>query len=83
MVTLFLNRILILFSDAHGNFSRIDHILVTNWVSANTKRLRLFPEYSQTTVLLKLELNHKKMYGRNSNTWKLKTILLKNVWVNQ
>ena len=30
-----------------------------------------------------LELNHKKKIGRNSNTWKLKAILLKNVCVNQ
>jgi len=32
---------------------------------------------------LKLELNHRRKFERNSNTWKLKTILLKNVWVNQ
>ena len=32
---------------------------------------------------LTLELNHKKKIGRNSNTWKLKAILLKNVCVNQ
>ena len=32
---------------------------------------------------MKLELNHKAKIGRNSNTWKLRTILLKNVWVNQ
>ena len=33
--------------------------------------------------VLKLELNHKKTFGRNSNTCKLRTILLKNDWVNQ
>ena len=33
--------------------------------------------------VLKLELNHKKKFGRNSNMWKLKSILLKNDWVNQ
>ena len=32
---------------------------------------------------LKLELNHKKKFGRNSNTWRLKSILLKDEWVNQ
>ena len=32
---------------------------------------------------LKLEPNHKKKFARNSNTWKLKNILLKNDWVNQ
>ena len=32
---------------------------------------------------LKLELSHKRKFGRNSNTWRLKSILLKNEWVNQ
>ena len=32
---------------------------------------------------MKLELNHKKKLGRNSNTWGLKTILLKDERVNQ
>ena len=32
---------------------------------------------------MKLELNHKKKFGRNSNTWRLKTILLKDERVNQ
>ena len=32
---------------------------------------------------LKLERNHKKKFGRNSNTWRLKNILLKDEWVNQ
>ena len=32
---------------------------------------------------MKLELNHKEKFRRNSNTWKLKTTLLKNAWINQ
>ena len=32
---------------------------------------------------LKLELNHKEKFRRNSNTWKLKTTFLKNAWINQ
>ena len=32
---------------------------------------------------MKLELNHKRNFGKNSNTWRLKSILLKNEWVNQ
>ena len=38
------------FSSAHGTFSRIDHIL-GHQDSADSKRLRLFPAYSQITVL--------------------------------
>ena len=32
---------------------------------------------------MKLDLNHKKKFGRNSNTLRLKTILLKDERVNQ
>ena len=32
---------------------------------------------------MKLELNHKKKFGKISNTWRLKTILLKDERVNQ
>ena len=32
---------------------------------------------------MKLELNQKKKFGRNSNTWRLKSILLKDERVNQ
>ena len=39
------------FSSAHGSFSRIDHILVTNQDSTGTKRLGSFPAYFQTTML--------------------------------
>ena len=32
---------------------------------------------------MKLELNHNKKFGRTSNTWRLRTILLKEERVNQ
>ena len=32
---------------------------------------------------MKLELNHNKKFGRTSNTWRLRTILLKDKRVNQ
>ena len=32
---------------------------------------------------LKLELNHNKRFGKTSNTWRLRTILLKDERVNQ
>ena len=31
---------------------------------------------------MKLEINHKKKFGKITNTWTLKTILLKNEWSN-
>ena len=39
------------FSNAHGTFTRIDHILDHKQVITDTKRLRLFPAYSQTAML--------------------------------
>ena len=32
---------------------------------------------------MKLKINHKKKCGKVTNTWRLKNILLKNVWANQ
>ena len=32
---------------------------------------------------MKLEINHKKKFGKVTNTWRLKNILLKNEWANQ
>ena len=41
----------IFFSSAHGTFSRIDHIWVTNQLSTRTKRLRSYLAYFQTVTL--------------------------------
>ena len=32
---------------------------------------------------MKLEINHKKKFGKVTSTWRLKNILLKNEWANQ
>ena len=32
---------------------------------------------------MKIEINHKKKFGKSPNTWRLKNILLRNEWVNQ
>ena len=39
------------FSSAHGTFSRIDHILVTNQTSVNLRKLKLYQASSLTTML--------------------------------
>lgn len=71
------------FSSAHGTFSRIDHILGhksgLNWYQKTGTVPCIFSDHNA----LKLELNHKKKFGRNSNTWRSKTILLKDERVNQ
>ena len=32
---------------------------------------------------MKLKIKHKKTFGKVTNSWRLKNILLKNEWVNQ
>ena len=71
------------FSSAHGTFSKIDHILghksALNKYKKNKIMLCIFSE--QNTM--KLEINHKKKVEKLTNTWRLKTILLKNECANQ
>ncbi|EFB20246.1 hypothetical protein PANDA_012098, partial [Ailuropoda melanoleuca] len=71
------------FSSAHGTFSRTDHILGhesgLNWYQKIGIILCIFLDHSA----LKLKLSHKRKFGRNTNTWRLKSILLKNECVNQ
>uniref|UniRef100_M3Z0M0 Uncharacterized protein n=1 Tax=Mustela putorius furo TaxID=9669 RepID=M3Z0M0_MUSPF len=40
-------------------------------------------DLSQDHNALKLELNHKRKFEKNPNTWRLNSILLKNEWVNR
>ena len=71
------------FSSAHGTFSRIDHLLGHKSGLNQYQKTEIISCMFSDHNALKLELKHKKKYGRNSNTWKLKTTLLQNVWINQ
>ena len=56
------------FSSAHGTFSRIDHILVHKSGLNQYQKIGIVPCVFSDHNALKLELNHKKKFGRNSNT---------------
>ena len=71
------------FSSAHGTFSRIDHILGHKSGLNRYQKIGIVPCIFSDHNALKLELNHKKKFGRTSNTWRLRTILLKDKRVNQ
>ena len=71
------------FSNAYGTFPRIDHILGHKTVLNQYQKTEIIPCIFSDHNALKLELNHKEKFRRNSNIWKLRTILLKNNWVNQ
>ena len=71
------------FSNAHGTFSRIDHILGHK---ANLNRFRsietissIFSDHNG----MKLEINHGKRNEKKPTTWRLNNMLLKNQWVNE
>ena len=65
------------FSSAHETFSRIDHILGHKSGLNSYQKIGIVPYIFSDHNALKLELNHKKTFGRNSNTWRLRRILLK------
>uniref|UniRef100_A0A8C0Q7V5 RNA-directed DNA polymerase n=1 Tax=Canis lupus familiaris TaxID=9615 RepID=A0A8C0Q7V5_CANLF len=71
------------FSSAHGTFSRIDHILGHKSGLNRYQKIEIVPCIFSDHNALKLELNHNKKFGRTSNTWRLRTILLKDERVNQ
>ena len=66
------------FSSAHGTFSKIDHILEHKSV-LNKYIVCIFSDHNA----MKLEINHRKKFGKPPNAWRLKNILLKHEWVNQ
>ena len=71
------------FSSVHGTFSRIDHILGHKSALSNYKKIEIIPCIFSDHNAMKLEMNHKKNFGKLTNTWRLKNILLKNEWANQ
>ena len=71
------------FSSAHGTFSRIDHILGHKSGLNRYQKIGIVPCIFSDHNALKLEINHNKKFGRTSNTWRLRTILLKDKRVNQ
>ena len=71
------------FSSSHGTFSRIDHNLGPKSVLNMYQKIGIIPCIFSDHTALKLELNHKRKFGKSPNTWRLNSILLKNEWVNQ
>ena len=64
-------------------FSRIDHILGHKSALSKYKKIKIIPCIFSDHNAMKLEINHKKKFGKVTNTWRLKNILLKNEWANQ
>ena len=68
---------------ACGTFSRTDHTLAHKSSLNGYKKTKFIPCIFSGHNAMKLEVNHKSKFGKTTNTWKLKDILLKNELVNQ
>ena len=64
-------------------FSRIDHILGHKSALNKYKKIEITLYIFSDHNAMKLKINHKKKFGKTTNTWRLKDILLKNEWSNQ
>ena len=70
-------------SSAHETFSRIDNLVGHKSSLHRYKKTEIIPYIFSDHSTMKLEINYKKKFGKLSNTWRLKNILLKNEWVDQ
>ena len=66
------------FLSEHGTFSRVDHILVHKASLNKFEKTEVIPCIFSDHSAMKLEVNHKKKFGKTTNTWKLKHTLLNN-----
>ena len=71
------------FPSARGTFSRIDNILGQKSGLNQYQKIGIVLCIFSDHSALKLELNHKKKFGRNPKTWRLKSVLLKDEWISQ
>ena len=70
------------FSSAHGTFSRMYHLLGHKSALNEYKKMEIITCIFSDHNTMKLEINHKKRFGKLTNTWRLKNILLKDEWAN-
>ena len=66
------------FSSAHGTFSRIDHILGHKSRLGKFKKTEIVSSTLSDHNAMRLEINYRKQYVKNTNTWRLNNTLLNN-----
>ena len=66
------------FSNAHGTFSRIDHILGHKSNLSKFNKIGIISSIFSNHNAMRLEINYKKKAVRNTNTWRLNNTLLNN-----
>uniref|UniRef100_A0A8D0ZPH0 exodeoxyribonuclease III n=1 Tax=Sus scrofa TaxID=9823 RepID=A0A8D0ZPH0_PIG len=71
------------FSNAHGTFSRIDHILGHKANLNKFRSIEMISSIYSDHNAMKLEINRGKRNEKKPTTWRLNNMLLKNKWVNE
>ena len=66
------------FSSAHGTSSRIDHILGHKSSLRKFKKIEIVSSIFSDNNAIRLEINYRKKTVRNTNTWRLNSVLLNN-----
>ena len=68
------------FSNAHGTFSKIDH-MIGHKISLNKfKKIEIISSIFSDNKGLKLETNLKEKTPKHSKTWRLNSMLLNSEW---
>ena len=70
------------FSNAHGTFSRIYHILVHKTNLNKFKKIENISSIFSEHNAMKLETNHRKNTEKHVKTWKLSNMLLNDEYIN-
>ena len=72
------------FSSAHGNFSRIDHILGHKSSLGKFKKIEIISSIFSDHNVIRLDVNYmKKKTIKNTNLWRLKSTLLNNQQITE
>ena len=64
------------FSNAHGTFSRIDHILGQKSSLGKFKKIEIVSSSFSDHNAMRLDINYRKKIVKNTNTWRLNNMLL-------
>ena len=71
------------FSSAHGNFSRIDHILCHKSGFGKFKNIEVIPGIFSDHNAVRLDVNHRRKTIKNYNIWRLNNTLLNNQQITE
>ena len=71
------------FSRAHGNFSKIDHILGHKSSLSKFKKNQIIPSIFSDHNAVRLDVNYRGKSIKNSNIWRLNNTLLNNQQITE